>query len=206
MFEMYPDEYGTKIEVIAEYLRKNCQPYLREINYNPSHYALYRGMKHNSEDFTVKEVRLDDRRAQDMDSRSHDALNGYFTKKFGEPFRNALFVAGTPHVAESFGNLYAVFPMGNFTYIWTPEVYDLYTEYGSDIYLEVVEHKDTKAFIELMDSLKYRNTDLPKAIESDHEIMIRCKKYAAVRVKGEPMEAMAKLTVALTNEMKGYKK
>lgn len=207
MFEMYPDRYGTKMEDIATYLRLNCKPYLREIKYLPNFFPLYRGMKHNSEDFVSKDVRLDDRRPADMDDIVHSQLNSYFNSKFGQPFRNALFVAGTPHVAESFGKLYTVFPEGDFEFVWSPNVYDLHSEHG-DLLLERLEEDGVEEFIEYMDSLGYTNKDMIKAIESNSEIMIRCKSYAAVRVESssEPENTPKAIHQALTKEMKGWKK
>ena len=207
MFEVNPDSYGAKLEDIAQYLFENCKPYLREIDYQPVFFPLYRGMKYDSEDFTVKDVRLDDRRAQDMDSAVHSQLNSYFQNKFGEPFRNALFVAGTQHVAESFGKLYMVFPIGEFSFIWSPQVFDLYSQYGENM-VDDLEEKRIQEFIEMMDSLQYQNTDLKQAIKHTGEIMIRCSEYAAVRVKGsdDKFEFEAKLQAAIKKVSSGYKR
>ena len=51
----------------------------------------------------------------------HNFANAYFEDEFGVPFRNGMFCTGDSTFARDYGNLYLVFPVGNFKYCWSPK-------------------------------------------------------------------------------------
>jgi len=173
------EELGDNLIKIANYLFDNCKPYLEQTNYNVSNNVLFRGMATNHDAmFNIHRVRLDNRQPESTSIKDHNALNNYFTQKFGEPFRNAMFATSSLSEAMGFTNGHgffprAVFPIGDFTFIWSPEVRDLYT----DVLLKKEVSLEKK-----LPTLGYQNTDLMKAIESKNEVMIRCKTYCSVHM------------------------
>lgn len=182
LFEVEINNNDDALEMVAA-INRDCKPYLDAIDHNPAHYPLYRGVGSESDLFIIKSVRLDGRRPSDSAQNVHDALNDYFIQKFEEPFRDAMFAAGTDIVAESFGNLYLVFPVGQFTFIWSPEVTDLVTEWSSSLDDIVdTEYGPRSDMNRFMNQFDYTNKNLQAAIQSNKEIMIRCEEYYGVRI------------------------
>lgn len=183
LFELNDELDDPQDAIIA--ISRDCKPFLKAINYDVAHYPLYRGLGQESDSFIIKSVRLENREPSDSPQNIHDALNDYFTQTFGEPFRNAMFAAGTQIVTASFGNLYIVFPAGKFTFVWSPEVTDLVTEYIptlEDILDQVDQQTIPLDMSSFMNTLNYTNGNLKKAIESNKEIMIRCEQYYGIRI------------------------
>jgi len=180
---------STVIDKIQKYLLENCQPYLEQIGYDTNKYVLYRGIINGgSAIINVHRVRLDDRAPSDTPGECHRLINNYFTQKFGEPFRNAMFATSV----ESDAAIYAiesgasvVFPIGNFTFVWSPRISDMFTDFiDSDGFDEKfgdceLDGSEERLF-EILPKLRYQNTDLKAAISSGHEIMIRCKNYVSL--------------------------
>lgn len=187
-------EYKKEMRKYANLIHKHCQPFLQQIK-NPKDDILFRGMNINA-DFIKKNVRLSNRIPVDMPDDVHKKLNQYFTMKYGAPFRNALFVTGDYDIAIEYGNVYAIFPIGNFKFLWSEHVHDLlnaWNEYDNGFDPETydpTDMHDVKQKEEYKQYLKqfyteilkagYKTKDLRKAIKSGHEIMLRCKSYYAV--------------------------
>ena len=116
---------------------QNCQPFLQEINNEPSKHTMHRGiprLEHSEENphydiMGIKDVRLSNRLPKDTIQKDHDEINDYLNQVYGHPYRNGLFVTGIKSVAEGYGTAFAIFPIGKFDYIWHPEITDLYTEF-----------------------------------------------------------------------------
>jgi len=193
LFELEMNSDKEVLEVISA-IKRDCKPFLKAINYNVAHYPLYRGLGGESDMFVIKSVRLDDRRPADSAQNVHDALNDYFIQKFGEPFRDAMFAAGTPFVSESYGNLYLVFPIDQFTFIWSPEVTDLVTEWSSSLDDVVTANGPRGDMNMFMNKFKYTNKNLEKAIQSNKEIMIRTAGYYGIRIIDGNANVLRKVT------------
>jgi len=163
-------------------IKRDCQPYLRSVD-DPL--MLFRGMDYKDDaGFVRKKARLDDRMPSAMGMTAHNVINDYFTERFGEPFRNSVFCVSNPNLASSFGEVYNVFPIGEFTSLWSPKVEDLNYKMplwirdlmkGTDEYMDKVGD-----LWETLDSYRYRTDDLNSAAAFGHEIMIRCKEYYAI--------------------------
>lgn len=164
-------------------IRDKCQPYLEQ-NISPALWTpLFRGLGKSMSDETVqKRVRLDNRTPADMPSYLHQYINEYFVDYHGAPFRNAMFCTGSSVEASGYGNEYIIFPIGHFEYCWSPKIDDLWTAYDSFTTDSGVNlDSGTDVYDEFMDQVVYngewKTTDLKGAIDSKHEIMVRCKQY-----------------------------
>jgi len=173
-----PKDVATKAALkAAKAIAHRCKPYLRE-NPDPITSALLRGMNSN-ELILIKNVRLEDRKPKDTGTQKHKILNDYFTQHYGQPYRNALFLTGNMTDAEIYGSSstaggseYIIFPVGKYSYIWSPEVGDLYRA----MWTNGIE----KTLSRWGDS--YIQDNLIEGIKRGNEIMMRCKLYIAVNV------------------------
>jgi len=109
-----------------------------------------------------------------------------------EPFRDAVFATGEAEMAAGFGALFSILPIGDFTFLWSPNVPDLATEFSGKTtnifshFFQILFSLDTSSNIDAGDYIKkadYRTTDLKAAINSGNEIMIFAKEYYAIREK-----------------------
>lgn len=66
-----------------------------------------------------------DRMPRDTTSIGHKIADYYFSIKFGIPARSqSLFVTGNAYAASEYGQVCAVFPVGDYSFIWSPKIYD----------------------------------------------------------------------------------
>lgn len=189
----------------------DCEQFLQQSNY-PKSKPLWRGIKEQAP-YLEKQVRKD-RKPTDTLEIVHQIVDRYFEKKFGVRFRsNSVFATSTSSLAEEFagkyGSLYVIFPKGNFSFAWSPNVKDLYTNLNRHLKskfdldqdrAEMWESSDGQSFMYkqfnnehtvdkiqfeqsiygLLENLQYQNTDLSSAINSGAEIMINCNSYYAI--------------------------
>ena len=189
---------GMKLNVIEWLVQiaQRCQPYIKEVGWDYV-FKLYRGVMSDVGEFIQKNVRLEDRKPKAMDPFLYDQINNYFTEHFGAPFRNAMLTTGDSHHTIRFGEVYVVFPRGNFKYLWGEEVDDLNFAYSDFMSSDIVDKNvegnvwssnNTDLISDLfmehyIKKVKWHTTDLKKAIEEEVEIMIRCKQYYGINVR-----------------------
>lgn len=181
----------------ASKIGQECQPYLKQTE--PGRY-MYRGLgdpgRGSIEPMLKKDVRLDKRTPMDSTDDLHALINDYFIEKHGAPFRNAMFATGDRALAGEYGKIYSVFPIGNFEFLWSPDVKDLWAASSSYRNARVryttrpkhmwKEGERDKYWTQVQDQFKkeilagYVSKDLSAAIESGKEIMVRSKSYYAI--------------------------
>jgi len=186
-------------------IKRDCQPYLQEAKPFDAYTQLMRGMgKANKNFIDNKSIRLDDRTPKDIPKELHSRINSYFKQKFGGEFRNALFASGDYIQAENYGNVYYIYPIGDFKYLYNPDIEDLFMNYdeyapwfkpGTGPSPEELERQRREAmqtfFDEEIDVNGWHNTNLQAGIQSGMEIMIRAKAYHAISemaLEEEPTE------------------
>jgi len=183
------------IEQAADMIKKNCKPFLKVWN---KRYFLYRGGDFSTF-FGKKDVRTN-RKPLGTYKELHDILNDLFYKKFGwKPRSEAMFCTGSDEIATDYGTPYIVFPIGDFKYLWSPKIFDLFTEMANNSLIhtsnilairagrgfindapidDLIKMRD-KAMKELVDT--YISNDINRAIALGNEIMIGCKSYYYLR-------------------------
>lgn len=138
-------------------------------------------------EFLEREVRTN-RRPLDNTPKMHDLLDKWFVDKFGFPARSgSLFCFGSSERgrrnAAGYGSLYLIFPIGDFKYVWSPKVFDLFLFTGGlsiESSSEDEDEKNRKAhFYEMLESFSYTNKELETAITLGNEMMIHCNSYYA---------------------------
>ncbi len=165
------DMRDPDVKEITEILLQDCQPFLNEIDGQIEKHSLYRGMQGVwNEDFGKKEVRQHDRETLNTPQHIHDTMNFYFNERFGHPFRNGVFTTGEKASAGSYGPAYAIFPIGNFEYLWNPKVDDMYN---------LLILRNFEEIPKLLKKLEpdFKQTNLKEATTKNLEIMIWCEEY-----------------------------
>jgi len=178
----YDEQAWTEQEwaKIVKTIKWDCKPFLTQAKGK----ILFRGLGYARDDFMKKTVRLSDRVPKDMPEEIHNKLNKFFVMKHGAPFRNALFLSGDNAQADEYGSLYRIYPIGNFEFLWSPAVNDLFSSwedyaYGWDAEYGYPEENLRDFHNEILKN-NYTTNDLAKAIGSGNEIMLRCKSYYAI--------------------------
>lgn len=168
--DLFEESLPSDFDSIVELIIRDCKPFISEYTTG----LLYRGMRNKDQEIMKVKTR-EDRKPKNMDAIVHDKMDAWFNEKFKFKARSAAaFVVGNFAEARSYGQVYAVFPIGDFKFAWSPKV--------SDLFIQVSEDGDIEGQLE---NFNYRDTDLNAAINSKNEIMLSCKEYYAVRVRSQ---------------------
>jgi hypothetical protein len=168
-------KYWDSKEAIS-FIRKNCKPFLKSVGYK--NHKMFRGTDGGdaAEMFigTPRKKRL----PSDMDRGDQKLFDKAFYKVFGwHPRSEGLFVTGNYSSANRYGPIYQIFPIGNFKFIYSKDVEDLYEEYNDDFsgYKKEIDD-DRPAFIKK----HYTDQYLKQGIKAGVEITLLCEKYLAI--------------------------
>ena len=111
---------------IKDILLKDCKYFLKEVK--KSNGLLYRGKEDHIESIELFKNRIADRKPKDTQKHIHDEFNLLFKKKFGWPVRNGIFVTSDKGLAEEYGHPNIFFPKGDFDFVWSDSIKDLYSD------------------------------------------------------------------------------
>ena len=112
------------IKLIAEMIKRDCQPFLQSFDFKTSNDLLYRG-EDDLHDKMIKRKRRHNRQSVDTEQETSDFFDKIFKKKFGwEPRSSGIFVL---RGGSSYGEKeYVFFPIGDFRYVWSTEIEDFF--------------------------------------------------------------------------------
>ena len=149
-------------------VRKKCKPTLRVMN--KTGYFFDRIEMSTFGQYFKKETRRF-RKPLDTIDEYHEAMDGWFLKKFGWRARseNVLFVYG-----RKIKNDYYVFPIGKFKFVWSSKVRDATGQFQLD---DSGGNPDIDYLIKNIEGSNYSDKNIIAAIKSGNEIMIQCKEY-----------------------------
>lgn len=186
---------------IEEFIHKvveECRPFLVEKRIAGN--LLFRGINATSPILYDKPIRSD-RKPKHTPSIISDKVDDYFEQQFGIRFRsNSIFCTANISTASVYGKVYAVYPVGEFKYLWSDKVEDLFLELESilnrhelriaklrdpewvDQHSQEIEEK-LKNFKVAIAKLDYKNNELKRALHSGNEIMITGNTYHAINIK-----------------------
>jgi len=175
-----------------------CQPFLKEIHYQVSNECLYRGigyipfsLTNDSGNFRVI-AGYSNRKPVDTPQYIHDEANHIFTKLFKYPFRNGTFVTGSYDTASNYGHVGIVLPIGDFHYLWSNYVEDLFNsweefngEHNTEDNKQDNFEANQMAFLDELELNKkhYQSSNLLAAIQTGNEIMLYCDHYLILPTK-----------------------
>lgn len=174
LFEQY---HAPPAEQVARDILENCQPFLKIAGNN----KIFRGTKESTEDFFVGTVNKN-RIPRDSDQKFHDDMIAAMDELGFKAHRgNSLFCTGDIDRASYYGEVFVIFPIGEFNYAWAPEVYDLLNFKNYDG--QSIRSADIDELIDFVDNEYKYNEDFKDAFYSGNEIMIACDKYYAISDK-----------------------
>lgn len=136
-------ESGKKM---AEKIRTECAPWLDESQGQP----IFRGVSgsYHANWLAYQKKTRDNRRPLSSSSAFHEIMNLFIQIAGGTANRtNSLFVSGSFKQAASYGEIFQIFPQGEFSYTWSPHMRDWYTRIQERIgsYLQTVPQEIVKA-------------------------------------------------------------
>lgn len=185
-----------EIQNFSELIRKNCSQFLDESGYAG---FLLRGVKGlsdiqsytaldiegNEMEYGIKTVRQD-RKPLDFTRQRHEIIDEWFVEKFGIRARSQCMFAGGNRIAKSelehYGTPCVVFPIGEFKYIWSPEVGDLFGKMNIP-WGDRTEEEWTEETYKWLDVQQYQTDGLDKAVRTNNEIMVKCDRYYAFPIE-----------------------
>jgi hypothetical protein len=163
--------YIDKIKIL-------CEPYIRELRNGDNPHALLRGSR--SSHIKLKRNVRENRKPKNTPIQYHNAADDWFYEQFGIRYRSdALFCTGSFNGAALYGNVFIIFPIGEFKVCWSPNIVDMYFEFLRDSY------GDVKTFVGRLMRANYMEGQLNNAIEKGHEIMLYCDSYYQIPVRDE---------------------
>ena len=168
-----------KVRELKQLLKRDCKKFLNE-----SDKLLWRGTFKTVKDWLTIAPRKD-RSPMSTGWNMHEWADRYFQKYFGWKARSeGVFVSPKYHTASYYGNPCMFFPIGNYKYIWSPDIEDFTFDVDGAIASKKIKLTipiDTNTLIgKELDTLmkSYVSKGLNKNKES--EIMFKCDKYYLV--------------------------
>lgn len=169
---------GTLVEMI----QRDCKPFLEQCGGHAIYRGIARANKLNYSELTIdggEDTQFWDRRYVRKNRKPlHTApekskeIDNAMEKTFGwRPRSEGLFVSGYD-LSFAYGKSNLIFPIGEFKFVWSPHVMDLWTAAGGRNFNQTLE--------DFVQRSQYKDTDLKDAIGSQHEIMIGCESYYAI--------------------------
>lgn len=195
-------QYLNEETDISEYLpilKKDCSQIMRLAKKG---FFLYRGFKNVPIDDNGEKSTFFDKTPRtgrmplDTSTAMHKIMDEYFNEKFNWRARSeGLFCTTSYSHAKFYGDVYLIFPVNAFKFIYSPNVHDLFDEQNRFIKKEYnslygflakakTNTKEVEAAVfSMLDNLKYTDKNLQKAAKNNSEVMIKCSKYYALSEK-----------------------
>lgn len=158
-----------------EMIKRDCKPWLTATNkcMDPFFYRGSTGIN-----FFKKKPRKDRRTRNTPDDQSKEIDIG-FKKEFGwKPRSEGVFITSSILDAKYYGDAYFFFAIGNFKYVWSPDIDDLYNRLSKVMAKLEDEHGnpfDEEPYQEV--AKLYQNNDLCSAQSAQYEVTVKCKEY-----------------------------
>jgi hypothetical protein len=119
---MLPDDKLAKAQRIATYIKKHCQPFLKQSGGLP----LYRGIGETRSDPVFVQAMRSDRESRSGSGEHYDFHNKIIASLGLTANRvNSMATTGNTYDASSYGRPFQVFPLGDFNFTWSKEQNDL---------------------------------------------------------------------------------
>jgi len=175
-------------------LNRDCAPFLRDVggmaNINEMcirrpPLGVLRGMNTATDTFLTKEVRAG-RTPVDTSKEMHVLMDNWFNDKFGHRYRsNSIFASPRISQARAYGNVYMIFPIGEYKVCSSPKVRDLFNLTNVAADKGVFNYDDTyeEGVIKWLDVLGYKQGPVTEDVfHTKTEMMIACKSYHALNL------------------------
>lgn len=178
----YPEEYEDIKSIL---IKKNSKPFLKEFGkmYGSNKY-IYRGYDAGQKTmgYILKKSRTN-RKPRFLPQDVHKHLSKLSKKLWGWDMRTEGVFTGDDTNASNFGQLWRFIPIGNYKYIYTTEISDIYSIYDN---YKLSNDEEKKVLIDKLDDLyktEYETKNLSSILRSrvEFESIFKCKEYILVR-------------------------
>lgn len=172
IYELLLENRST--DKVIDFIRKNCQPFLQQNKQSLLNgQYLYTGTQRWTSRVFKAAVPVN-RRPKDTSLLIHNLFDNYFKQQFGIAYRsNALFTTIQESIAKDYGNVYAVFPIGEYSILTSPIIDDLTTKFGYSFSYLLAALFDYDALDQLPDSevneLKHDGMSLFQSLVHDFD-------------------------------------
>jgi hypothetical protein len=184
---------SNQLDEYFKLIRRDCKPFLELLRKNQDVKTFRRDMKPllfrgmwDKEDFLDKKVRKDRKAKDSGEFVDQKLVDNIFFEKWGiRPRSQGLFTTFSMGQAERYGDVYVVFPKGDFDYVVceSEDYNDLWLNYmdeagitnKDDIPLDHIDH--------VVKWLHHYNSNIGSAINYSYETIFLCDSYYAIRVK-----------------------
>jgi len=194
---LYEDQsYDVDADEAIDMIKRNCKKFIKESKGKP----LYRGtMNAPKELLTKKDIRI--RSKSGGYGKWFDAINkAMYNDKMKFTRATALLATGDKRQADQYGDMYQIYIIGDYDFLWSNKIYDyadveqtlrkLYgNAKGSEYYLKYRTIAADYDFDEMgkmywgLTKPAYSDKNLSVAIQSGNEIMFSGQSYYAVNTK-----------------------
>lgn len=179
------------MDQLGETIRRDCKPYLNEFGAGRWVYRGYRFTYKDRRDKLniLRNTPRKDRASMNMPDDIQNYIDDMFKKKFGwRPRKEGVFTTNRGWTAMDYGNSQIFLPIGNYKYIFNPQVDDLYMMTPRESVRKVINKEgmtpDMKERYEKwQDSLEgFRNNGLSPYLGGNvgSEVIWDCKAYYMV--------------------------
>jgi hypothetical protein len=161
-------------EELLAFIKKNCQPFLKESKLVP----LYRGIKGGMGLGFIKDIRTD---RKSKGSSKWWQMAQYNMEKAGikATRKNSINCSGDSEDLGMFGNVYRIFPIGKFNYSWHPKIADF--NWSALSSSNATENPKYWEFV----MKGYKTNDLVGGINSRNEILLSGTQYVCLKSSAE---------------------
>jgi hypothetical protein len=172
-------------ESLENLLIRDCAKFIKELPILSDKKQLWRGIE--KQKYALRNKPHPKRRPLDTPIEVHKKLNVYFEQKFGWPARQGLFCTASKGFAHQYGDgmVVAVFPIGDYKYVWSPDVSDIYGLYlDMDEFLEPKNIKWEEVKKQL-DEAEWKNSQMIELfnVSEGIEISFKCDEFYFLKEK-----------------------
>lgn len=175
---------------IEETLVKECADYFHEMKGKIRGFnQLWRGTTDVSANTPMEMLKAyKNRQPANTAPIVHAMLNAWFVEKVGWPARNGVFATGLSSIASQYAGErnqdFAFFPVGNFEYVWSASIGDLYADLDLEIFDSTDSYFDPENDENLLrtnlNQFKWNTTGLDHVVGKNIEVMFNCEEYVLV--------------------------
>lgn len=175
-----------KVDEWMKTIKDDCLPYLQSPGIDLKRRMLWRGTFDITSTFS-KFAPHEDRKPKNTWLGTHKIIDDWMLKNFGHRYRsNAIFCSGKPAIIKLYGDLIAVFPIGDFSCLYSSQITDLFISLKHELLYGGSNMDREEAVVNFLDDHKSTfQTSIGKGIESGHEIMLACKSAYGLFVNHE---------------------
>lgn len=171
--EIITEEEEIKdFDELTGFIDKNCQSFLKQIDYDFKKYQLYRGITYPPQFAATYQTNMNRTPANTPLQLHKIYIEAFRNAGFVANRNNSVFCSGSRSQAASYGSVANLIPIGDFEITWSPEIKDLYGLKNINNFFDngILEFDPTKFPIQkLQKASDYNILEFLRYFEKEHE-------------------------------------